>query len=57
MARLDSGTAVFESRVPAAYKQIIGTVADYKFWTVPQSHARNQKIYWPRGENIFIAQL
>ncbi|KAL4066946.1 hypothetical protein J3A83DRAFT_4260864 [Scleroderma citrinum] len=44
-----SGTAVLESRVPAAYKKIVGTPHDYNLWTVPQPHAENKKVYWPRA--------
>ncbi|KAI6116992.1 hypothetical protein EDD16DRAFT_1893426 [Pisolithus croceorrhizus] len=44
-----SGKALVESRIPSAYKGLIRTTHDYKLSTLPQPHAGNQKIYWPRA--------
>ncbi|KAI6108023.1 hypothetical protein F5141DRAFT_1215776 [Pisolithus sp. B1] len=44
-----SGKALVESRIPSAYKHLVRATHDYKLSTLPQPHAGNQKIYWPRA--------
>ncbi|KAI6123544.1 hypothetical protein EDD16DRAFT_1701633 [Pisolithus croceorrhizus] len=44
-----SGKALVASRIPSAYKHLARTTHDYKLSTLPQPHAGNQKIYWPRA--------
>ncbi|KAI6025913.1 hypothetical protein F5J12DRAFT_811242 [Pisolithus orientalis] len=44
-----SGKALVESRIPSAYKRLVRTIHDYKLSTVPQLHAANRRVYWPRA--------
>ncbi|KAI6123546.1 hypothetical protein EDD16DRAFT_1701631 [Pisolithus croceorrhizus] len=44
-----SGKALAASRIPSAWKYLFRTTHDYKLSTLPQPHAGDQKIYWPRG--------
>ncbi|KAG6331198.1 hypothetical protein ID866_7893 [Astraeus odoratus] len=44
-----SGKELSGSRIPAAYKNLVGTTHDYRLYTVPQPHVENKQIYWPRA--------
>lgn len=38
--------------IPGAYIKLFGTKADWQFWTIPQPHVNNRKIYLPRGKTL-----
>ncbi|KAI6025912.1 hypothetical protein F5J12DRAFT_925738 [Pisolithus orientalis] len=44
-----SGRALVESRTPSAFPSFAHTTHDYKLFTVPQRHAANRRVYWPRA--------
>ncbi|KIK16085.1 GMC oxidoreductase [Pisolithus microcarpus 441] len=44
-----SGKALVESRTPSAFQRLARTTHDYNLSTLPQPHAGNQKVYWPRA--------
>ncbi|KAI5983394.1 hypothetical protein EDD15DRAFT_2533819 [Pisolithus albus] len=44
-----SGRKLAGSRIPSAYKSLARTTHDYNLSTLPQPHAGNRKIYWPRA--------
>ncbi|KAI6024826.1 hypothetical protein BKA83DRAFT_4252589 [Pisolithus microcarpus] len=44
-----SGKELVGSRIPSAYKSLARTTHDYNLSTLPQPHAGNRKVYWPRG--------
>lgn len=41
-----------EIHVPAAYSKLNHTEVDWGFWTEPQAHVLNRKIYLPRGKTL-----
>ena len=42
----------FEIHIPGAYVKNFKKKIDWGFWTEPQSHLDNRKIYLPRGKTI-----
>lgn len=36
-------------RVPQRWLNLLGSDADWKYWTVPQRHCADRRVYWPRG--------
>lgn len=41
-----------EIRIPAGYGKLHRTEVDWGFWTEPQVHALNRRIYLPRGKTL-----
>ncbi len=41
-----------EIRIPAGYGKLHRTEVDWGFWTEPQAHVLNRKIYLPRGKTL-----
>jgi choline dehydrogenase len=39
-----------EIHIPAGYAKLHRSEVDYGFWTEPQKHVLNRKIYLPRGK-------
>ncbi|KAI6108026.1 hypothetical protein F5141DRAFT_93952 [Pisolithus sp. B1] len=44
-----SGKALVESRTPSAFQRLARTTHDYKLSTLPQPHAGNRMVFWPRA--------
>jgi choline dehydrogenase len=40
----------FEIKIPGAYPQLHRSEVDWSFWTEPQTHVDNRKIFIPRGK-------
>lgn len=38
--------------IPGAYVKLFGSSADWQFWSVPQVHVNNRKLYLPRGKTL-----
>jgi choline dehydrogenase len=45
-------SAVDEVRVPAAYSRLFRSQYDWNYSTVPQEHAADRSVYWPRGKTL-----
>ncbi|MDN4164357.1 GMC family oxidoreductase N-terminal domain-containing protein [Cytophagales bacterium LB-30] len=41
-----------EIHIPAAYTQLNRTEVDWAFWTEPQAHVANRKLFVPRGKTL-----
>lgn len=41
-----------EIHIPGAYTMLNGTSVDWSFWTEPQAHVNNRRIYIPRGKTL-----
>lgn len=39
-------------KIPGAYLKLFRTRMDWQFWTEPQTHVGNRKIYLPRGKTL-----
>src|SRR5437868_7677936 len=39
-----------EFRIPAAFPKLFKTSCDWAYYTEPQSHLHNRRLYWPRGK-------
>jgi choline dehydrogenase len=41
-----------EISIPAAFSRLFHTSYDWDYYTVPQTHLDNRKLYWPRGKML-----
>lgn len=41
-----------EIHIPGAYTMLNGSKVDWSFWTEPQTHVNNRRIYIPRGKTL-----
>jgi choline dehydrogenase len=41
-----------EIHVPAAFSKLFLTTCDWAYYTEPESHMENRKMYWPRGKML-----
>lgn len=39
-------------RIPGAYGKLFRTEIDWAFWSEPQEHVNNRRIYLPRGKTL-----
>jgi Choline dehydrogenase and related flavoproteins len=50
---LEAGSnANFKTKIPGAYSTLHNTSIDWAFWTEPQAHLGNRKIFVPRGKVV-----
>lgn len=41
-----------EVRIPAAFSKLYKTPLDWNYYTEPEPHLHNRKLYWPRGKML-----
>ncbi len=41
-----------EIQIPAAFSKLFHSEYDWDYWTAPQTHLNDRRLYWPRGRTL-----